>query len=450
MRPQLRHTLSVYRTLQSLGPAPLQRAGTEPLEQEPRADLGGRYRLEGLIGEGATSRVYRGRHLRMDQAVAIKMLRPELCADPDAVKRFLDEARTLARLRHPNIVHVQDFDLTDSCAWMVMELLEGETLADRRDRLGRLGWSSVKRIMLQLCSALRAAHAQGVVHRDIKPENCVCLPSATDRDFIKIVDFGISATFAGGRVSSLEPRGLIAGTPAYMAPERMLGGGDERSDVYSTGVVMYELLTGSLPFEGVLPTTGSRSVTPPSERAPGCCSREVDRVVLRAIASLPGDRYQSMRELAEAVRRAGECESGKIAIVAAPPPVRYPPRRPVAKPRVSVPLPEPAIVVATPTESVEPEITLGERSIAIPPKQPRSRSRAAILFAATAGVALALGVSPFDAHAVIEPAPTEHSIPSIHTEPSESAIGSERSSIAVPRPFAEQRWCSECVGLAGR
>jgi serine/threonine-protein kinase len=444
MQAQARPTLTVCRTLQTLGPAPptLASVRTDRPSALRGVHLGGRYRLDGLIAEGATSWVYRGRHLLMDQDVAVKVLRPDFCAHPAAVERFLDEARTLARLRHPNIVTVHDFDRTDERAWMVMELLEGETLAERRERVGRLTWSSVRRIVLQLCSAIRSAHDEGILHRDIKPENCVCLPGAAEREFIKIVDFGIASLRVGDHVANLEPKGCIAGTPAYMAPERMLGRGDERSDIYSTGVLMYELLTGTLPFVGTFPSQRQGIVEPPSVRAKWCCNRAVDQVVLEAIANDPADRFQSMREFASAIRRAGQVEPRTVAVMrTAPRSARSgggafrPAAPPVVKPsHIAVPL---------------------------SPRRTR-RSRLRGLLSLTAVLTLALGLSPIGAGSDAigaervgaedpAPGPTVRQAmraPRLHLRYSTPAP--EPPFPAALARFASQPWRSDCTSVADR
>ena len=351
--------------------------------------IAGRYRLERLLGEGATASVYRARHLVIGQPVAVKLLHPELVGSSEAVQRFLHEARILARLHHPNIVAIHDFDFdrADERAWLVMELLAGETLMGRCERLGRLTWSTVRRVMLRLCSALQAAHDRGIVHRDVKPENCVCLPDAADRESVKLVDFGIAAVWDGQRHRGIEPTGFVAGTPAYMAPERMSGAGDVRADVYSAAVVMYELLTGSLPFDGPTPeAVGMKHqyepVVPPSERTEWCCSRAVDQVVLRALAKDPGDRFASMRELGNAIRRAGERAPATVALV-------LPTRGAAPRPR---PTPRPVPRMPDRGEALP-------RRLRPPPVPPVGRppSRAGIVPSIAALLALGLGVSPLGA-----------------------------------------------------
>ena len=474
MRLQNRQTLTIARTLQTVGPAPLTVADARSERSSALGGLrlGGRYRLEGLIAEGATSWVYRGRHVVIDQGVAVKVLRPEFCANKDAVERFLDEARTLARLCHPNIVTVHDFDRSDERAWMVMELLEGETLAERRERLGRLRWTSVRRIVLQLCSALRTAHDHGILHRDIKPENCVCLPNAADREYIKIIDFGIASLRIGDHVASLEPRGCIAGTPAYMAPERLLGRGDERSDIFSTGVVMYELLTGTLPFEGFFPSQRRGVVEPPSERTPSCCSRDVDQIVLRAMAYDPAERFQSMRELAAAIRRTTEADTGTIVLSDPVPPVRRVVPRASAKRVAPPPAPAPSLfreevslVAALPPPPLPAPLREEVSLVAAPmiaaeleqARPRRARSRVPGLLSVTAALALALGLSPlgtfWESHALSEP--VQRVAPSEFQRPSNSKTLVSHPVVERPFPAALARtghhpWRSECIRLAGR
>lgn len=306
-RRELRHTL------QSLGPGPIPIASLPGCGPTPSAQsawlgrrLGGRYELHAVLGQGTTATVYRAQHVRIEQSVAVKVLRPELSDDVEAVQRFLAEARVLARLRHPNLVRVHDFERSEGVAWLAMELLDGESLVDRLRRLGRLTWTSVRRLMLQLCGAIQAAHDAGIVHRDIKPDNCICCAGEAGEETLKIVDFGIAATRFGRQLRSIGPQNIIAGTPQYMAPEAIRGEADERSDIYSAGVMMYELLTGTLPRPcgAVVPGKAAETVERPSRRAPGCCTKVVDAVVLRAIRLDPAERFETMREFAEAIRRA--------------------------------------------------------------------------------------------------------------------------------------------------
>ena len=217
--------------------------------------LDGKYRLEQLLGRGGMGAVYRGRDMRLDRLVAVKVVRVELLGDGDARRRFKREAQIVARLQHPAIVAVYDYgSLPDSSAYLVMELIKGEDLRHALVREGRLEPSRATRILTTVCGAIEAAHRQGVLHRDLKPEN-ILLPG--DGTEAKVLDFGVAKIVdrdegnPGPAESQtvLTVEGTIVGTPAYMAPEQLRGlVPDARTDVFSLGVIAYEMLTGRLPF----------------------------------------------------------------------------------------------------------------------------------------------------------------------------------------------------------
>ena len=225
--------------------------------------VGGKYQIERLIGRGGMGSVYGARDRVLDRPVAIKVIRAELMRDPAAQARFQDEARTLARLQHPSIVDVFDYGLLESGSpYLVMELIRGDDLRHELAREGRLDPDRGARILAAVCSAMEAAHREGVLHCDLKPEN-ILLPD--DGVEAKVLDFGVAKAISwhGSRAASPRVResgadalGLlddadIIGTPAYMAPERLRGETpDARSDVFSLGVIAYEMLTGTLPFGG--------------------------------------------------------------------------------------------------------------------------------------------------------------------------------------------------------
>jgi len=274
-----------------------------------------RYRVERRIGEGGMAIVYAGTHTAIDRPVAIKVLRRRYADEADTVERFLREARASSLVRHEHVVEVTDFGTTDDgIVFMVMEYLEGETLADRLHREGRMPWSRVCGIGMQICDALQAAHRAGVVHRDITLRNCVCIRRSSNREYIKILDFGIAklmTPMAG--VVPLDPRRLtsdmdVFGTPEFMSPEqaKRSGDADPRSDVYATGVLLYALLTGRLPFAaGSAAEVMSRhiydDVPPPSLHEP-TLPPAVEAVVLRAMEKDPARRFQSMAEFATALQ----------------------------------------------------------------------------------------------------------------------------------------------------
>jgi serine/threonine-protein kinase len=213
--------------------------------------LDGRYRIEGVLGTGGMGRVYRAEHTKIGKSVAIKVLHADLGRNREASQRFQREAIASGRLDHPNIVGVSDFGvLDDGACYLVMEVLEGESLGDRLTRDKRLAWTEAVDVLRGVLSGLRHAHERGVVHRDIKPDN-VFLAHKDGDPVIKILDFGIAKLYAGSSDDPASTRaGLTVGTPAYLSPEQAVGGAiTPASDLYSATVVLYEMLAGRAPFE---------------------------------------------------------------------------------------------------------------------------------------------------------------------------------------------------------
>ncbi|HVS17252.1 MAG TPA: serine/threonine-protein kinase [Planctomycetota bacterium] len=248
--------------------------------------------IESEIGRGGMGVVYRARQRKLGRTVALKLLAPELAGDRDFAARFLREARVLAHLRHEHIVAVHDFGETEGLCWLLMEHVDGPDLRQMMES-GRLEAATALRIVPQICDALSAAHALGVVHRDIKPENVLL----DGRGRAKIVDFGLAKLIdPSGATPTLTRAEQAMGTPHYMAPEQLRGARDvdHRADIYSLGVVFYEMLTGQLPigrFEAP-----SRSVR---------VDVRLDEIVLRALESQPERRYQSAVEVKGDVERVG-------------------------------------------------------------------------------------------------------------------------------------------------
>jgi eukaryotic-like serine/threonine-protein kinase len=281
------------------------------LETDPDSLVGttlaGKYRIDERLNEGGMGTVYRGTHVLMDKTVAIKVLRPSLAADEKIVARFSREARAASRISHPNALSVTDFGEDESGhVFLVMEFLSGKTLKQVIRDEGPLPLTRVVDITRQIGDALNAAHAQGVVHRDLKSDN-IMLVDTMSGDHAKVLDFGIAKIqeSEGTPDPSLTAPNLVIGTPQYMSPEQCSQNSeiDARSDIYSLGVILFEMLVGHVPFAGDSPTMvmmkhlqdpvpsilDERSDVPPP----------MTRVVARAMAKVPDNRYQNVAELVE-------------------------------------------------------------------------------------------------------------------------------------------------------
>jgi serine/threonine protein kinase len=263
--------------------------------------LGDTYQILRLVGEGGMGRVYEAKHLRLrDRRFAVKILHPEFSQKAEIVSRFQQEAESASAIDHPNVVSVLDVHRTaDGQPYLVGEFLDGEELGKRLLRLGKLEVPAAVHLVRQVCRALAAAHARGIVHRDMKPEN-VFLSNIGGGTLVKVLDFGISK--AAGKETNLTRTGMIMGTPQYMAPEQARGDKvDLRTDVYATGALLYHMVTGRPPFDGEDPTGILSSVLTeeparPRSIEPGL-PEGLELVIQRAMAKDPRERYQSMAEL---------------------------------------------------------------------------------------------------------------------------------------------------------
>ncbi|MCB9583499.1 MAG: protein kinase [Polyangiaceae bacterium] len=222
--------------------------------------VGGRYRVTGVLGEGGMGVVYIGEQQMGStvRKVAIKTLHPHLSKDPSVLARFHRECGTVAQLEHPNTIKFYDFGSTaDGTLYIAMEFVKGEPLMDVIEKGGPMAPDRVLKIMKQVCGALDEAHKQGIIHRDLKPENIILTDRAGEKDFVKVLDFGIAARSESAdaqKEQKLTQQGMVLGTPPYMSPEQFTGKAlDMRSDIYSLGVMTYEMLTARLPFEADTP-----------------------------------------------------------------------------------------------------------------------------------------------------------------------------------------------------
>ena len=268
----------------------------------------GDYKLISLLGAGGMAEVYRGRDVALGRDVAVKVLPSTLAQDTGYVERFRDEARRVATLSHVNVVPVYYYGEERGLLYLVMPILR-ESLRDRMDREGQLPPSDAAKLVVQIAAALDAAHAHGIIHRDVKPENILL----NHEGKAHLTDFGIARELSflreSGTNRTLAASGLPVGTPEYMAPEQLRAGNvDERSDIYSLGTVLYELLTGNVPHEGPTPyevaaLVLTAPVVPPSVHNPAIWP-ELEQVVMKALAKDAADRFPDARSFAMALRRA--------------------------------------------------------------------------------------------------------------------------------------------------
>lgn len=379
--------------------------------------VSGRYRVVKPLGEGGMGQVYLALHEAIEKQIALKVLRPEYSAKEDIVTRFQQEAISASRIKHPNVLEVFDFGRLDNgCAYLAMEYLSGNDLADELVRYGHLQTRRALRITLQVCRALSSAHKAHVVHRDMKPDNVFLQRTVDGEEIIKIVDFGIAQLRnPDEEAKSTAPRrrltktGMIFGTPEYMAPEQAAGKkADHRVDVYAVGIILFEMLTGAVPFTGdsfmaVLAAHMNDPVPSMLRYRPDLnVSQQLHDVVTQALNKDPDQRFASMTDFAAALLTTPEGQalqaSGELQPTTLPPPPPNPgqahPTRPQGSGRESDPVhagraAQPATGNATP----EPERERPQTLAAATTTEERSPSKRGGNLGWTVGLLVILGAA---------------------------------------------------------
>jgi serine/threonine-protein kinase len=282
-------------------------AATGPADDLIGKLIDGKYLVEKLIGQGGMGKVYRGRNVRTESPVAIKTLIPDLVRDDSLIKRFEIEAKSASNLRHPNTIRIYDFGKEGDVLFMVMELLDGQSLEGllRRDR--QIEPRRLLRILRQTCESLEEAHGTGLVHRDLKPDNIFLnrVGDHAEGEFVKVLDFGV-AKLRDKKYgnATLTQAGMIFGTPRYMSPEQARAQDiDQRSDIYALGVIMYECLVGEVPFDAndavaILVQHVQEPPPPFAQKNPAMAPvPELEAMVMRCLRKKPEERYHDVREL---------------------------------------------------------------------------------------------------------------------------------------------------------
>ena len=304
-------------------------AGLGPQDPYLGVVLNDRFVIEAKVGEGGFGAVYKGKQLGTGRQVALKLLHPEMTQDENLVARFRREGLVMCNLRDAHTVTTYDFDQTrDGTLFIAMELLEGKSLHDVFYVQAPIEWRRMLKIAAQMCSALAEAHSQGIVHRDLKPENIYLENRSGDPEFVKILDFGIAKVMRGdgSQAPQLTATGQTLGTLEYMSPEQLMGKElDGRSDIYTVGVLIYEMVTGRLPFPeakgpAALITAQLREVPEPlsAVNPAGNIPPIVDQIVLKMLAKDKAQRFADVEALRVALNEVLQSPQGSVAQAAAP------------------------------------------------------------------------------------------------------------------------------------
>jgi serine/threonine protein kinase len=271
----------------------------------------GKFRVERLLGRGGMGVVVAARHVELDELFAIKLMHPESLSNPEAIERFVREARAAARLKGEHVARVHDVGrLENGAPYMLMEHLTGDDLSQLLDKRGALPVREAALYVMQACEAIAEAHGHGIVHRDLKPANLFLTSRANGSPCVKVLDFGISKKIDPAKKfgRTLTVTGAFLGSPAFMSPEQMLNGksADTRTDIWALGTILYELTTGAVPFNGETMTelvarVMNEPATPPSALRP-TIPRTFDTLVLTCLQKKPARRFQTIEELMAALR----------------------------------------------------------------------------------------------------------------------------------------------------
>jgi len=378
-------------------------------EWAPGDVLADKYRLETELGRGGMGTVFRAEHLVLRSPVAVKLIVPRAADSSEIRTRFVREAQAAAALRSPHVVSILDYGVHGETPFIVMELLEGESLARRMQRVGVLSPMETARILVHVARAVQKAHDSGIVHRDLKPDN-VFLVHNVDEEIAKVLDFGIAKTFIGHEaVGAGTQTGAVLGTPYYMSPEQARGtrAVDHRTDTWALGVIVFQCLTGRLPFEGtvladLLMKICAEPIPPPSSFAP--VPGGFDEWFRKATDRDPDRRFQSAIEMAEAFRQIAGAPSVSMA---------------------------PSASYAAPTQAIIPQSLQLSTSVPAPERKSAVPAIAIALGALLAIAAIAGIVILLVMRSRSEPSETASATPSASAAPTETA-----TSVASAGPSA--------------